>query len=165
MICFALTVAMADKPMMRKGLQTQFEIMRAAGAQIILPMHESFRFFVAKTGKQSADDDKAAKAFIDELLTDCLTPSKGVLFSAHQMSTCRMSATPATGVVRSSGETWECRNLFVCDASVFPTSLGINPMITVASFAHYISDFIVKRHQAEVTASSVRGNILYDSKK
>jgi choline dehydrogenase-like flavoprotein len=150
-------VAEADKPMMRKGLQSQFEMMRAAGAKIILPMHESFRFFVS-----SPNDEKAAKIFIDDLLSDCLTPSKSVIFSAHQMSTCRMSSTPAVGVVRPSGETWECRNLFVCDASVFPTSLGINPMITVAAFAHYIADFVIKRHQADgLPGTDVKGTISY----
>lgn len=71
--------------------------------------------------------------------------SKVQLFSAHQMSSCRMSADPATGCVRPTGETYECANLFVADASVFPTALGINPMVTVEAFAHMIAGNIVSK--------------------
>jgi choline dehydrogenase-like flavoprotein len=35
-----------------------------------------------------------------------------------------MAATPDQGVVSPDCESWELRNLFLADASVFPTSLG-----------------------------------------
>ena len=35
-----------------------------------------------------------------------------------------MAATPDEGVVDSDCESWELKNLFLADASVFPTSLG-----------------------------------------
>ena len=47
------------------------------------------------------------------------------LFSAHQMCSCRMSATADDGPVNENGETWEVKDLYVMDASVFPTSLGM----------------------------------------
>ena len=59
-----------------------------------------------------------------------------MLFSAHQMGTCRMSARRYGGVVKDSGEAWECENLYVADASVFPTPSGANPMITTLAIAH-----------------------------
>ena len=62
------------------------------------------------------------------------------LYSAHQMGSCRLSANPEDGPLRESGESWECDGLFVADASVFPTSLGINPMITVEAVAYMIAD-------------------------
>ena len=49
--------------------------------------------------------------------------------------------------MQPSGELYECENLFVADASVFPTALGINPMITVVAMAHMISENIVERLQ------------------
>ena len=49
------------------------------------------------------------------------------------MGTCRMSGDKTRGVVKPTGETWDHEGLYVSDASVFPTSLGVNPQITVMS--------------------------------
>lgn len=51
-----------------------------------------------------------------------------------------MGATPADGPLRESGETWECDGLFVADASVLPTALGINPMITIEAVSYVIAE-------------------------
>ena len=61
------------------------------------------------------------------------------VFSAHQMGTCRMSSSPKTGAVDPNGELWECDDLFVMDASVFPTASGSNPMVTVVSVSYMLS--------------------------
>jgi long-chain-alcohol oxidase len=60
------------------------------------------------------------------------------VFSAHQMGSCRMSANSKDGPIQSTGESYECENLYVADASLFPTSLGINPMITVGKINYLI---------------------------
>lgn len=51
----------------------------------------------------------------------------------------------SAGPVDPNGESWECKNLFVADASVFPTSLGINPMITVEAVSYMLSRGIMRR--------------------
>lgn len=61
------------------------------------------------------------------------------------MGSCRLSANPKDGPLRETGETWECDGLFVADASVFPTSLGINPMITVEAVAYMVADQVSAR--------------------
>ena len=65
-----------------------------------------------------------------------LPVSNTQLFTAHQMCSCRMGATEADGPVDEAGRLWEVPNLYVMDASVFPTSLGINPMITIEAIAY-----------------------------
>jgi choline dehydrogenase-like flavoprotein len=55
-----------------------------------------------------------------------------------------MSNDPATGVVDSQFKVFGFENLYVCDASVFPTSLGLNPQITVMSLAYYAAPLIAK---------------------
>lgn len=47
-----------------------------------------------------------------------------MVFSAHQMGTARMGASPKTSAVDERGECWHVRNLYVADASLFPTSSG-----------------------------------------
>ncbi|KAL7822382.1 GMC oxidoreductase [Trichoderma gracile] len=59
--------------------------------------------------------------------------------SAHQMGTCRMSATREAGVVDERGSVWGTSNLYVADSSVFPSASGVNPMVTVMSIADWIS--------------------------
>lgn len=53
------------------------------------------------------------------------------LYASHPMGTCRMGADPETSVVDPDGKVWGWDNLWVSDASVFPTSLGVNPQVTV----------------------------------
>ena len=48
-------------------------------------------------------------------------------------------------VVKSSGETWEVEDLYICDASVLPTSLGVNPQLTIMALAMRTAGFIDDR--------------------
>ncbi|KAF2970579.1 hypothetical protein GQX73_g3000 [Xylaria multiplex] len=58
---------------------------------------------------------------------------------AHQMGSCRMSAKPQDGVVDPNGKVWGTQDLYVADASVFPSASGVNPMITNMAISDYIS--------------------------
>ena len=62
-------------------------------------------------------------------------PNAIPMASTHPQSTCRMSGSPADGVVGEYGECHEVAGLFVADMSVFPTSLGAPPQITTAALA------------------------------
>jgi choline dehydrogenase-like flavoprotein len=63
----------------------------------------------------------------------------------HPMGTCRMGGDPETSVVRDTGETWEVGNLFISDASVFPTALGVNPQLTIMALSMRCAGFIEER--------------------
>ncbi|HLM64608.1 MAG TPA: GMC family oxidoreductase [Acidimicrobiales bacterium] len=56
--------------------------------------------------------------------------------SRHVMGTARMGADPATSVVSPEQRLWEVDNVLVCDSSVFVTSAGYNPTLTLAALAH-----------------------------
>jgi choline dehydrogenase-like flavoprotein len=55
--------------------------------------------------------------------------------SQHPLGTCRMGVRPGSSVVDPNGQTWEVKELFVVDGSVLPTSLGVNPQLTVMAMA------------------------------
>jgi gluconate 2-dehydrogenase alpha chain len=56
--------------------------------------------------------------------------------SRHVMGTARMGTDPATSVVSPRQHLWDVDNVFVCDSSVFVTSAGYNPTLTLAALAH-----------------------------
>lgn len=64
-----------------------------------------------------------------------LRPASIILAGPHPLGTCRMHADPARGVVKSTCETHDVRNLYVCDASVVPTSVSVDPSFTIMAFA------------------------------
>jgi cholesterol oxidase len=53
-----------------------------------------------------------------------------------------LSGNPKLGVIDPEFKAYGYDNLFVCDASVFPTSLGVNPQLTVMALAQYAAPFV-----------------------
>jgi choline dehydrogenase-like flavoprotein len=56
--------------------------------------------------------------------------------SRHVMGTARMGRDRATSVVSPEQRLWDVDNVLVCDASVFVTSSGYNPTLTLSALAH-----------------------------
>ena len=54
---------------------------------------------------------------------------------SHQCGTARMGLDPATSVVNPACRSHDIENLYICDASVLPTSAAANPSLTVAALA------------------------------
>ena len=51
------------------------------------------------------------------------------------MGTCRMGKDPKKSVVNRELESHEVKGLFICDASILPTSTLVNPQMTIMAFA------------------------------
>ncbi|WP_174280647.1 GMC family oxidoreductase [Sphingomonas bacterium] len=51
--------------------------------------------------------------------------------SAHTIGTCRMGTDRDTAVVDADGRSFDVPNLWICDNSVFPSSLAANPALTI----------------------------------
>jgi choline dehydrogenase-like flavoprotein len=63
--------------------------------------------------------------------------------STHVAGTCRMGADPATSVTRDDGRSHRWRNLFVADASLFPSMGGGEaPSLTIAALALKVAEGI-----------------------
>jgi choline dehydrogenase-like flavoprotein len=57
------------------------------------------------------------------------------LAAFHPMGTCRMGGDPKRAVVDSRCQTYDIENLYICDSSVLPTALGVNPQLTIMAMA------------------------------
>jgi choline dehydrogenase-like flavoprotein len=57
----------------------------------------------------------------------------------HQLASARMGRSPADSVAGESGEAHELKGLFIADGSAFPTSSGVNPMLTIMAIADHVA--------------------------
>jgi len=55
--------------------------------------------------------------------------------SQHPLGTCRMGSRPERSVVDADARVWDVEQLFVADGSILPTSLGVNPMLSIMAMA------------------------------
>ncbi|ALK96592.1 choline dehydrogenase [Massilia sp. WF1] len=62
--------------------------------------------------------------------------------TSHILGTCRMGASPDSSVVDADGRSWDVRNLWICDGSLFPTCGGVNPSLTIQALACRIGERI-----------------------
>lgn len=66
-------------------------------------------------------------------------PGELRLEAFHPMGTARIAADPREGVCAPDGSVNGVEDLYVADASLFPTSVGVNPMMTVIAFAKRVA--------------------------
>jgi choline dehydrogenase-like flavoprotein len=62
--------------------------------------------------------------------------------TSHPQGGNPMSIDPKKGVVDNSFRVYGTQNVYVCDASVFPSSITVNPQLTVMALAVYAADEI-----------------------
>lgn len=120
------------------GLREALRIHYKAGAKQILLPHQNYQLF------DTSEGDAAFDAFVGQIAKRKWLPTSYILFSAHQMATCRMGGNKNLSPVKPNGETVEVRNLFVADASAFPSASGANPMMTVWAIAHHTAQHLKK---------------------
>lgn len=60
--------------------------------------------------------------------------------SAHTIGTCRMGKDPARSVVDADGRAHDVPNLTICDNSVFPSALSVNPALTIMALSLRTAD-------------------------
>jgi choline dehydrogenase-like flavoprotein len=103
----------------RRAFASMAEIQFAAGARKVMPVHG------AGTAYPSTKDAKEAIAAFD------LQPLATPVVSAHVMGGCPFGPDPRRAAVDPSGRYHHLANLHVLDGSLFPTSLGVNPQLTI----------------------------------
>ncbi|HEY8025476.1 MAG TPA: GMC family oxidoreductase [Burkholderiaceae bacterium] len=103
----------------KRALLTMAEIQFAAGARTVYPLHEQAIGYTTWA---------AAKQAIEGLPYQ---PTLTRVVSAHVMGGCPMSDDVALGMVSSTGHYHGVNNLSVHDGSLFPTSIGANPQLSI----------------------------------
>ena len=65
--------------------------------------------------------------------------------AVHPMGSMSLGDDPKQSVVKSTGEHHQVSRLFVLDGSLFPTSLGSPPQISIYSFSRHLSKHVAER--------------------
>lgn len=125
-----------DARHLQRGEIEAFRVYRAAGAVEIGGTYEPFTRWCA------GEDFEAHLRALGE---QTIKPNLYGVYSAHQMSSCRMGGSSALGALTPEGESYEVRGLFVADGSTLPTASGVNPMLSIMATAHHIAQGIKTR--------------------
>jgi len=125
------TVSAGDSKMMVEGMKSAAEVLFAAGATRVITSHRKTTILNG-TGDLGIIDDRG------------VAPGALSVGSAHPQGGNRMGGAgmESSSVVDSDSKVHGFENLFVCDASVFPTSLGVNPQLTVMALASRLGEHI-----------------------
>lgn len=145
---YRLTVAAEDVPQFKNRVEVSPYIRDAWGIPIARITHsfhdKDTELFLFLTGKMEhlLRESGALQVYAKG-------PVKGGL-TVHQNGTCRMGNDPKTSVVDRHGQSHDLDNLFVVDGSLFVTSGGRNPALTIQALAYWCSDYIVRQWQGGV---------------
>jgi choline dehydrogenase-like flavoprotein len=112
-----------DASFMQKAIGTAAKIHFAAGARKVSTLHVQPH----SIGSISEIDGLLRRAQWG--------PNDVTMFSAHPLGTCRMGQDPRTSVVDEHGMVHGHKGIFVLDGSILPSSLSVNPQVTILAVA------------------------------
>lgn len=130
-----------DRALMLLGVEEMGRIHLAAGALEVASLHN-------RGVQVRRDQPDAAARFAEALRREGIQPNALAMFSAHLMGGLPMGADARRAAVDPSGQLYGVRNLYVADASLFPTAPGVNPMITVMAMAYRVAGRIHRTSQS-----------------
>ncbi|MFC1888214.1 GMC family oxidoreductase N-terminal domain-containing protein [Thermodesulfobacteriota bacterium] len=122
----------SDLKQIIRGVSILSRIYLAAGAQKVWPQIFGWKPI---TGKRDLEENLARKV-----------RARDIDISAfHPLGSCHMGGDREKYVCDPHGELYDVKNLFICDGSVVPPALGVNPMITISALATRTADYIAER--------------------
>jgi choline dehydrogenase-like flavoprotein len=121
-----------DAAKMQRGIEILCEVFQAAGARRVLPL-------VAGADEVSSKEDLA------RLRARSMRPGDIEVTAFHPLGTCRIGGSPESSCLGPDHEARDVAGLYVCDGSAVPTSLGVNPQVTIMAMALRTAEIIDSR--------------------
>jgi choline dehydrogenase-like flavoprotein len=120
-----------DARLLAFGIARAAELFYAAGAIEVYPQI---------SGLSTIGADRIAD------LEACPPPRSALRLEAfHPMGTARMDADSRRGVVATNGAVHGTQALYVADGSLLPSSIGVNPMMTIVAMASRVAGQLAER--------------------
>lgn len=149
-VVLSYTLSESDKQRFRVGIGIAIRMMFLAGAkEVIIPTNENVLGLenfnpmagVSLTNIEQADLVEKNLQFV---------PNRTLLTSAHLQATNKLGLSADSSVASPRQRIWnwdnkaEIPNLYLMDSSMFPTSVGANPMQSLYTFAKIFSERLIK---------------------
>lgn len=134
------TVSAYDRKHILHGLRQGTRIHLAAGAERVISLQNKQTDL--RRSEQEEVQRRRLREFDRRIARRGLGSNRIIMFSAHQMGTCRMGASASTSVTNEYQQVHGVKGLFVCDSSVFPSACGVNPMLSIMALAHNASQYM-----------------------
>jgi choline dehydrogenase-like flavoprotein len=115
-----------ERALLRRAMLELARLHQAAGARRIVPL---------LTPPATWDAGRPFDPYLDELSRRPISANRVLLFTAHQMASCRIGTSPHDSVADPDGRVWGVEGLFITDASALPTATGVNPMLSILALA------------------------------
>jgi len=131
------------------SLRVSYRLTREDGARLVFGIARAAELLYAAGAREVYPQISAIgilpKARIPDLEASPPPRSALRLEAFHPMGTARIDADPRRGVTAADGAVHGAEALYVADASLLPSSIGVNPMMTVVAFASRVSRQIAER--------------------
>ncbi|MBI4705611.1 MAG: FAD-dependent oxidoreductase [Deltaproteobacteria bacterium] len=118
--------------LLHRGLVVLCEIFQAAGARRVLP-------FV------HGHDEVSTPAELGRLRRSWLRAGDFEVSAFHALGTCRIGTDPRRSCLGPDHEAHDTAGLYVCDGSAVPSSVGVNPQMTIMALALRAAEIIDSR--------------------
>jgi choline dehydrogenase-like flavoprotein len=115
-----------ERELLRLAALELARVHRAAGADTLIPL---------VTPPLPWRAGEPWQPWLDRLRARPVASNRVLLFSAHQLSSCRIGRDPRTSVADPDGRVHGTRGLWIADGSALPTAPGVNPMLSLAALA------------------------------
>ena len=115
-----------EKSLISRATVELAKIHRAAGATDQIPL---------VTPPMTLRRGEAYEPWLAALGKRPVTANRVLLFTAHQMSSCRIGTDPKMSTANPDGQVHGVPGLYVTDASAMPTASGVNPQLSLMALA------------------------------
>jgi choline dehydrogenase-like flavoprotein len=120
-----------DTRLMQRGIETLCAVFQAAGARRVLPL-------------LPGHDEVTTPAQLEHLRQSRIKPGDLDVTAYHPLGTCRIGADEAA-CLGPDHEMKDAPGVYVCDGSAVPSSLGVNPQMTIMAMALRAAEIIDSR--------------------
>ena len=120
-----------DVARMRRGVGLLARVYFAAGARRVMPVVHGF-------------DDLTSEGDVGRLLRARVRASDFDVTAYHPLGTCRMGRDPSRSVIGLDHRVHDVGGLYVTDGAAVPTSVGVNPQLTIMAMALRASEHITR---------------------
>jgi len=121
-----------DMRLMQRGMEILCEVFQGAGARRVLPFLHG-------------QDEVSTKEDLARLRGRKLRPGDMEVTAFHPLGTCRIGTDPTRSCLGPDHEAHDVEGLYVCDGSAIPSSLGVNPQMTIMAMALRAAEIVHDR--------------------